>query len=225
MSLVGLTGSPEPEGKIMDKKLESLTVEGKDLKAGDVLTKGELEKVLVKQAWTHFTYVSGETGKYRNDEAVFIRRETEESRQARADEAYQVRRNTQIRAWFNTYVERANTKAAFAKMGEILDRDGGLASDWEVAGFIEAQAKDKVAARLHRAIRVFDEKLADGEEHPARDLVGVTEMVAERFTSELLTGVSGLSRSTSVVHNAMEDADRKAMAQFVDQRAYGGWFR
>lgn len=117
----------------MDKTYEMVSVAGKDLKAGDVLTKGELEKVMVKQAWTHFSYVSGETGKYRNDESILVRRETEESRTARADAEYRDRLNKRIREWSDAYVERAATKAAYAKMGEILAHDGALASDWEVS--------------------------------------------------------------------------------------------
>lgn len=206
----------------MDKKFESLTVEGKDLKAGDVLTKGEIGKVMVKQAWTHFTYMSGETGKYRNDEAVFIRRETEESKGARIEAEHRARRNKLIREWFGTYQERSRTKAVQAKINDQLNRDGGLVDDWTVSQLLTAQAEDKVSARVHRAIRVFDEKGAD---HPASDLVEVVELVAERFRNELISGMrGGMSRSTSIVHNAMEDADRAAQAGFLDGGSFGSWF-
>ena len=209
------------------KTYERVEVKAEDLKIGDltILTRTEITKVDVKVKFVYTTTSGGADGRSEIGTTMAVWRETQESKDVRIEAEYRARRNKQIREWFGIYQERSRTKAVQAKINDQLSRDGGLVDDWTVSQLLTAQAEDKVSARVHRAIQVFDEKTAEGTHHPAADLVGVVELVAERFRDELISGMRGLSRSTSTIHNAMEDGDRAAQAEFLDRGAFGTWFR
>lgn len=155
-----------------------------------------------------------------NDTVVRVIRmvETEESKEARFREA----RNQRVEDWYASYEERRHTKAAFKKLDEMLGHEGALVDGFRMGQFIAAQAEDKVEAKVYRSITTYKRRLAEGEEVKARDLVEFVEMLADEAKDELLS-IRALSRSTSVVDNIMEDADRAATADFA-RKHYFGWF-
>lgn len=212
--------------EIDGRTFERVETVAEKLKIGDrtIVSHTEITKVDVKTKYVYTETEGGADGRSEIGQPLAVWRETEESRSARIEVQYRARRNRQILEWFESYKERSQTKAVQAKINEQLSHDGALVDDWTITQLLNAQAEDKVSARVHRALQNFYKKTMADEEHPAADLVGVVEMVAERFRDELITGMRGLSRSTSVVHNAMEDADRAAMAKFLDRNEFGSWF-
>lgn len=204
----------------MDKQYETIVVKATEIRRGDRLM-GRLgepiaKKVDIKVKWVYVIDEDDKTWEFPKDQiAVLVMRETQASKTARIEAEHRTYRNEKIEQWVAKYEERSHTKKAQAKINEILSNEGALVDDWNMRGLIEAQAADKVAARVHHALEFFLSKQAEGEP-VAKDLVEMAEKIADDYKDKMFSGYNmGLSRSTSVVENVMVDADRQAEAAYV----------
>jgi len=117
------------------------------------------------------------------------------------------------------------TLAALAGMTEEVT-NGYHVNHVGVGGLMTAQAKDTLWARFISMVDYnFSDEAAARDDFTPVDHVGVLE----RFRStvaDLLLGshdlTGGLSRSTSMVANLMNDAEREAYAEFYRRTEHGG---
>ena len=210
----------------MDKQYETITVKATEIRRNDFLLgrRGQgggqplVKKVEPKVKWVYVTDTNDKVWEFPKDQDnVMVMRETEASRMARVEADHREYRNEKIQKWFDKFESRRHTLAAQAKINEILSNEGALVDDWNMRGFIEAQASDKVEARVHHALEFYFRKQEEGES-VAADLVEMVEKIADDVKDSLFSEYnSGLSRSTSVVENVMEDADRAAKGRFAKE--------
>lgn len=203
------------------------TVAAQDLKFGDLWNGREIRSADPKDTWTYIEAVNADGDvtkkKFRNGDAVSIYRETEASQNARYAAERRVRMNGKIADWFGRYQPRRATNKAHAKINEVLAHEGALVDGYLLGQLVEAQAADKVAARVHQGIEAFTLREAGrGPYAEVEDLFGMAEYMAEEFRRSVLQ-IRALSRSTSVLDNVMEDADRAAEAEYL-RRYESTWF-
>lgn len=209
----------------MDKQYETITIKATEIRRNDYLLGRQsmggqplVTKVEAKVKWVYVTDTNDKVWEFPKDqENVLVMRETEASRNARIEADHREHRNEKIGKWFENFESRRHTLEAQAKINEILSNEGTLVGYFEMSNFIEAQAADRVEARVHHALEYYFRKVVDGEP-VATDLVEMVEQIAFDFKDSLLSEYnSGLSRSTSVVENVMADADRSAQARFAKE--------
>lgn len=129
--------------------------------------------------------------------------ETEESKTARTDYIY----NFVILQSASKHVANSGQIAALAKLQANADK-GYTASSFDTAALLEAQATDDVQARW---VDALDHLLGEGHDAKAARDIYVADLKEDLVASY----DGGLSRSTSVVSNIMEDARDAAIRTFI----------
>ena len=203
---------------------EQITVQAADLEARDMWHgKDQITSVDPKDKWTHVVFADGSKKRLLNEETVQVWRESEASKAARYEADRRERLDARIRGWYDRYENRRHTNRIQAKIVERLAaHPGALIDDYLMGELIEAQADDKIEATVHHNISNYLDGSARGDFAEAPDLVAAVEIVANSYRDMALQ-FRGLSRSTSVMSNVMEDADRAAQAEFA--RTYDRrWF-
>lgn len=146
--------------------------------------------------------------------------ETDESKAAR-ERAF---RNEAIRKSVAKKDVNSNTLKALAALTEQAEK-GYIADSFKTSALLAAQAEDKVADGFGAFVtnnvgRVNKETGEVIDETAAWE--AYIEVLKERLLGRSYDMTRGLSRSTSVVSNVMDDAEREATVEFV--RHGGGWF-
>lgn len=204
------------------------TVRADEVRKGDLGTDSSpVTAVEVKTKYTYITFEGSEKPvRFENDWIVTIRRETEESIEQRHELRNRERRNRRILDWYENYQPMARAKHEQERINAIVT--GGSAVDsFRMTQFIEAQAADRMDAEAHYTIQAWFELQAgcetEGKLAKAFDLVEVADLIVEKLLRRMVIDTRhGLSRSTGVITNAMEDADREARAKFLDNSMWTG---
>lgn len=211
------TATPSRTGKIMDPATyeepevsyneTELSVPAEGVRPGDLRNNKEVASVRTGSKWVYLQDSSGKTIEEvkKGDEVTVVRRElTPES----ATMQYRARAN---RAIAEKLVGRKGPLAAVqAKINEELEKYGAVSVP-TLARLLVVQAElqllNELAASVSRA--------GEGE-----DLVDVQRDFAEHCTHKLVrdTRQRSLSRSGgTMVERVLEDADRDAMAEFIER--------
>lgn len=196
--------SPEPV-----YTAEALTTELRNVRIGDERDGRKVRNIKSGPKNTELFDTDGKRIEYaRHETMVQITRysETEESSVA----GRRARRNRFLQQELAT--RTAGLDYAREKLAEQLDRDG-YADYSRIQGLLSAQAELKLK---HELVGIASaEKVVD--------LVHAEELLIDRLKDQLLQDFRhrAFSRSTSVVSNLMEDADREMAAKFIDRTRYG----
>lgn len=140
---------------------------------------------------------------------VKVRRVTEASRKANYEADYRLYVNTELRKKAAAHVNRSKTTAALSKIQE--DAEKYYLDSFRIDHLINAQAEDIVLDNFYGAVNY---RLGQNEDE---DLYAFIDEYKTHLTKQLVSGIRGTSRSTSVVSNAMDDAKHEAMAKFLDR--------
>jgi hypothetical protein len=143
------------------------------------------------------------------EDYVRVSRVTEESRKANYEADYRLYVNTELRKKAAAHVNRSKTTAALAKVQE--DAEKYYLDSFRIDHLINAQAEDIVLDNFYHAVNTRLERNEDA------DLYAFVDEYKTHLTKQLVSGVRGTSRSTSVVSNAMDDAKHEAMAKFLNR--------
>lgn len=198
---------------IPELEYENVTAHAKAVKVGDVvISKGARHKVAeVKRGpkWTTLLdKVGGTILRLENEDPLLVHTPTEASRKAVYQAEYVKYVNEDLRTKLDKYERGTRTKKAMAELQKEVDA-GYVLRSYLVEGLIEAQAKDQVQDAYYATLkRVL-------EQNPDTDLEAWTKEYKDELGKTLITRMRGLSRSTSVTTNAMDDALNEATASFI----------
>lgn len=143
------------------------------------------------------------------EDYVRVSRVTEASRKANYEADYRLYINTELRKKAAAHVNRSKTTAALSKIQE--DAEKYYLDSFRIDHLINAQAEDIVLDNFYLAVNTRLERDEDA------DLYDFVDEYKTYLTKQLVSGIRGTSRSTSVVSNAMDDAKHEAMAKFLDR--------
>jgi hypothetical protein len=187
-------------------EVNKYTVKMTEVRRADVVNGRVVDRVKSGPKWTELLDADGKRiARIESEFETYIERaeETGESRDARN------------RAYANRGIQRKLNDPATAVADAVAKIAEASAKGHEIgynllADLISAQAKAKVWASFRSAVLAAPDGL---------DLTEVRDAFRARLTDHLVGAVSGsqtgLSRSTSVVSNVLDDADRAAIADFI----------
>lgn len=200
-----------------ETRTELLTVKIEDVHKGDTFARADKERVV------HAVKLGTKWVELRTEDGMLIIRqqvgtvvpvarevETDESK-ARRQRAL---KNETIRKSLDKRETQHATKKATAKIQEKLEK-GYLIDSFTMSKLIAGQAEDKVYDLLAHRMESVGRELEDGT---IVDETFVYERFVEEMKERLIGGYDltrGLSRSTSVVSNVMDDAEREAIVEFI----------
>lgn len=209
-------------------RTELLTVKIEDVLKGDTFARAGKEKVV------HAAKLGTKWVELRDEQGVLIIRqqvgttvpvarevETDESK-ARRQRA--LKNETIRKSVAKRNVNTATTKA-LAKINEQVAK-GYTISSFEMSDLIAAQAEDRVYDRF-TAFVTNNVGRVNEETGEVVDETAAMEAYREILKDRLIGAFDltrGLSRSTSVVSNIMDDAEREATVEFVRHAGNRMWF-
>jgi hypothetical protein len=146
-------------------------------------------------------------------ETVAVLRPTEESMSAKNKATTTNRLNKRLREKHAEFTPNRRQLEVLAKLTEAAEKGHGPSS-FTTSDLVAAQAADTVEARFYSMV---DGALKKDENV---NLEKVQAFAVEQFTKAVLDASRGLSRSTSVISNAMDDALTQAYARFIDDAVW-----
>ena len=208
-------------------RTEISKVELQDVKKGDTLVTGaqspvNVHSVKVGTKWVELRDVIGKLilrAEVGTEVSVARDVETDESKERRL----RARKNEMIRKAVAERDVNSAQKKALAVINKAVE-EGYIVSSFQTADLIAAQAEDKVYDRLGAYItNNVGRELEDGT---VIDETAAYEAYRESLKERLLGSYDltrGLSRSTSVVSNLMDDAEREATVEFIRHGILKWW--
>ena len=208
-------------------RTEISKVELQDVKKGDTLVTGaqspvNVHSVKVGTKWVELRDVIGKLilrAEVGTEVSVARDVETDESKERRL----RARKNEMIRKAVAERDVNSAQKKALAVINKAVE-EGYIVSSFQTADLIAAQAEDKVYDRLGAYItNNVGRELEDGT---VIDETAAYEAYRESLKERLLGSYDltrGLSRSTSVVSNLMDDAEREATVEFIRHGVLKWW--
>lgn len=209
-------------------RTELLTVKIEDVLKGDTFARAGKEKVV------HAAKLGTKWVELRDEQGVLIIRQqvgttVPVAREVETDES-KARRNRALsnetirKSVAKRDVNTATTKA-LAKINEKVAQ-GYTISSFEMSDLIAAQAEDRVYDRF-TAFVTNNVGRVNEETGEVVDETAAMEAYREILKDRLIGAFDltrGLSRSTSVVSNIMDDAEREATVEFVRHAGNRMWF-
>jgi len=165
--------------------------------------------------WTTLLHAGGTIVRAEPTTTISVRRPTKVS-QAAASQSQTVNRlNKRLRERLEAHVSNGRQLEVLAQLTEAA-QSGYRASSFTTSDLLTAQARDEVEARFMQMVEHALEQDADV------NLQGVLRAAVKLFSEQLVSRArnAGISRSTSVVSNTMEDALTAAYAKFIDDAEY-----
>lgn len=163
--------------------------------------------------WTTLLDADGIIVRAEPTSTISVRRPTEESSRAASKALTTNRVNERLRERHAEFKVNAGQLEVLAKLTEAAEQ-GYSPSSFTTSDLLVVQASDQVAAR-------FDKMVAHALELDENaDLQDILRRARDHFKDDIVRKMRGLSRSTSVVSNAMDDALLSATARFVDDAEY-----
>jgi hypothetical protein len=193
------------------------TIKAGAAREGDMITSDPaMRRIRKVKAATKWTELRTEDGTLilrtlsDSDIEVYRERETEASRNRRSREA----KNARLLNAAAEHQPQSNTKKALEALNERVAA-GCMVDHWLTSRLLDAQAEDEV---LDVLFHLVNERATDPES--ATDAVDVLEAYKTKLMEQMIGShdlTSGLSRSTSMVSNLMNDAKREAIARFLNR--------
>lgn len=193
----------EPE---VDYTETEVAVPSQDIHPGDIRNARKVANVKHGSKWTYLYDDAGKTIEEvkKGDVVTVVRREpTNEFTTVQ----YRARINRGIAERLTN--RGGSVRAVQAKVNEDLDKHGAIGAD-TLNRLLTVQAELKILNEL----AVVATRAEEGE-----DLVDVQREFADHLTNKLVrdTRQRSLSRTGTAVQNLLEDADRDAMAEFIER--------
>lgn len=166
--------------------------------------------------WTTLLHAGGTIVRAEPGTTISVSRRSNESAQAAGKALTTNRINKRLRERLEKHVTNERQLEVLAKLTEAA-QTGYRPSSFTTSDLLTAQARDEVDARFAQMLKHALEKDENA------DLQDILRRAVELFSAEIVRrarNIGGLSRSTSVVSNAMEDAVTAAYAKFIDDAEY-----
>lgn len=207
-------------------RTEISKVELQDVRKGDTLVTGaqspvNVHSVKVGTKWVELRDVIGKLiirAEVGTEVSVARDVETEESKERRL----RAKKNEMIREAVAKRDVNSAQKKALAVINKAVE-EGYQVSSFQMADLLAAQAEDKVYDRLGAFIT---NNVGREIEDKVWDEVDAYEAYRETMKERLLGSYDmtrGLSRSTSMVSNLMDDAEREATVEFIRHGILKWW--
>lgn len=200
---------------VMEPVTETVAVKIAHVGKGEMVQAGNTKffKVAEVKRGTKYVTLLDEDGNHiarkEGSETVLVERESQWSRNVRAEAKHVNQVNERLRQAAAEYKPNEKTKAALARLTEQA-YSGYVADSFRTQDLIKAQAYDEVYGRFYAAVKNAL------EQDPNRNLVEFVEEYKKELTRTFLIHFSGTSRSTSVVANVMDDAKNEVIVKFLD---------